>query len=165
MTQSPSPESPARKTLADHRALHGLLDEIERASADAASAAEQLPSRLDTLHERLAQHFEDEESSGLFEQIQELAPEQAHECKKLCDEHLGLLKKVDDPERFGVAEVEGDRVLRVVEKPAHPPSNLAVTGCYFYDKRVFEIIRGLGRSERGELEITDVNNRYIEWGA
>jgi len=76
-----------------------------------------------------------------------------------------LLKEVDDPERFGVARVEGDRVVEIIEKPKNPPSRLAVTGCYLYDPRVFEIIKTLKPSGRGELEITDVNNRYIEWGA
>lgn len=76
-----------------------------------------------------------------------------------------LLKAVDDPERFGVAELDGDRVVGIVEKPTEPKSRFAVTGCYFYDRRVFEIVRGLSPSERGELEITDVNNRYVEWGA
>ncbi len=76
-----------------------------------------------------------------------------------------LLKEVDDPQRFGVARVEGDRVVEIVEKPVSPPSRLAVTGCYLYDARVFDIIRTLSPSRRGELEITDVNNRYIEWGA
>jgi glucose-1-phosphate thymidylyltransferase len=76
-----------------------------------------------------------------------------------------LLKEVDDPERFGVARVEGDRVVEIVEKPTKPESRLAVTGCYLYDARVFDVIRTLTPSRRGELEITDVNNRYIEWGA
>jgi glucose-1-phosphate thymidylyltransferase len=76
-----------------------------------------------------------------------------------------LLKSVPDPERFGVAELQGDRVTRIIEKPKTPPSSLAVTGCYFYDSRVFDIIRGLTPSARGELEITDVNNQYLEWGA
>ena len=76
-----------------------------------------------------------------------------------------LLKEVDDPERFGVAVVENGTVTRIVEKPKDPPSRLAVTGCYLYDPRVFDIIHGLEPSQRGELEITDVNNRYIEWGA
>ena len=76
-----------------------------------------------------------------------------------------LLKSVPDPERFGVAEVEGERVVRIVEKPSEPRTDLAVTGCYFFDSRVFEIIHGLEPSARGELEITDVNNRYIEWEA
>ncbi|MBT8487752.1 MAG: NTP transferase domain-containing protein [Gemmatimonadetes bacterium] len=76
-----------------------------------------------------------------------------------------LLKEVHDPERFGVATVEGDQVTRIVEKPARPESRLAVTGCYLYDPRVFEVIRELEPSGRGELEITDVNNRYVEWGA
>jgi len=76
-----------------------------------------------------------------------------------------LLKEVHDPERFGVATIDGDRVLEIVEKPTQPRSSLAVTGCYLYDERVFEVIRTLEPSGRGELEITDVNNRYIEWGA
>ncbi len=75
-----------------------------------------------------------------------------------------LLKEVGDPERFGVAVVEDGRVTRIVEKPADPPGRMAVTGCYFYDERVFEIIHGLEPSQRGELEITDVNNRYLAWG-
>lgn len=75
-----------------------------------------------------------------------------------------LLKEVEDPERFGVAELDGERVVRIEEKPAKPKSNLAVTGIYMYDTRVFEIIHTLKPSNRGELEITDVNNRYAEWG-
>ena len=75
-----------------------------------------------------------------------------------------LLKEVDHPERFGVAELHEGRVVNIVEKPSEPRSNLAVTGCYFYDGRVFEIVGGLSPSGRGELEITDVNNRYAEWG-
>ena len=75
-----------------------------------------------------------------------------------------LLKEVDDPERFGVATVRGDRVVEIVEKPEKPASRLAVTGCYLYDPLVFDAIKTLTPSRRGELEITDVNNRYIEWG-
>ena len=76
-----------------------------------------------------------------------------------------LLKEVDDPERFGVATIDGDRVASVAEKPREPDSRLAVTGCYLYDNRVFDVIRTLEPSQRGELEITDVNNQYIKWGA
>ena len=76
-----------------------------------------------------------------------------------------LLKEVHDPERFGVATMEGDKVARIVEKPREPESNLAVIGIYMYDARVFEIIKALEPSERGELEITDVNNWYIEDGS
>jgi glucose-1-phosphate thymidylyltransferase len=75
-----------------------------------------------------------------------------------------LLKEVDDPQRFGVADVKGGKVVRVVEKPKRPRSRLAVTGCYMYDARVFDIIRKLRPSGRGELEITDVNNAYIKQG-
>lgn len=75
-----------------------------------------------------------------------------------------LLKEVKDAERFGVAEIDGDRISRIVEKPKQPKSNLAVTGIYFYDARVFDLVKSLSPSERGELEITDVNNLYIERG-
>jgi glucose-1-phosphate thymidylyltransferase len=60
--------------------------------------------------------------------------------------------------------MEGGRVVEIVEKPKVAPSRLAVTGCYCFDPRVFEIIDGLTPSRRGELEITDVNNRYVAWG-
>ncbi len=76
-----------------------------------------------------------------------------------------LLKEVHDPERFGVAEVEGDKIIGIEEKPDHPKSSLAVTGVYMYDANVFDYIRDLEPSARGELEITDVNNRYIEQDA
>ncbi len=75
-----------------------------------------------------------------------------------------LLKEVEDAHRFGVVEMEEGRITRIAEKPAQPPTNLAVTGCYFYDAQVFEIIRGLEPSARGELEITDVNNAYVARG-
>jgi glucose-1-phosphate thymidylyltransferase len=72
-----------------------------------------------------------------------------------------LLKEVSDAERFGVAEIEGDRVIHIEEKPKRPKSNYAVTGFYMYDETVFEKIETLVPSGRGELEITDVNNAYI----
>ncbi len=75
-----------------------------------------------------------------------------------------LLKEVPDPQRFGVAEVEGDRVVHIVEKPPVPKSNLAVVGVYMYDSEVFDIVKKLQPSDRGELEITDVNNAYIKRG-
>ncbi len=75
-----------------------------------------------------------------------------------------LLKKVDDPERFGVAEIEGERLISVEEKPAKPKSNYIVTGIYMYDNQVFDIIKTLQPSRRGEMEITDVNNAYIKKG-
>ena len=75
-----------------------------------------------------------------------------------------LLKEVEDAGRFGVAEFRDGALHRIVEKPEVPPTNLAVTGIYMYDSRVFDVIRTLKPSLRGELEITDVNNRYAEWG-
>jgi len=73
-----------------------------------------------------------------------------------------LLKKVADPQRFGVAELDGEKVVNIVEKPKQPKSNLIVTGVYMYDSEVFDIIKTLKPSGRDELEITDVNNRYIQ---
>lgn len=73
-----------------------------------------------------------------------------------------LLKKVHDPERFGVPELDGKRVVRIEEKPMEPKSDFAVVGIYFYDPTVFDVIGTLVPSDRGELEITDVNNYYIE---
>ena len=75
-----------------------------------------------------------------------------------------LLKEVDDPERFGVAEVKGNKILSIIEKPKKPKSKYAVTGIYMFDSRVFDIIKALKPSDRGELEITDVNNDYISRG-
>jgi glucose-1-phosphate thymidylyltransferase len=79
-----------------------------------------------------------------------------------------ILSRVEEPEHLrhlGVPELDGDgRVVRIVEKPADPPSPYAVTGIYFYDAAVFEVIPTLRPSGRGELEITDVNNHYVEAG-
>jgi len=75
-----------------------------------------------------------------------------------------FLKEVPDPERFGVAEIKGEQVTGIVEKPKNPKSNLIVTGFYIYDSNIFEIIRQQKPSDRGELEITDVNNAYISAG-
>jgi glucose-1-phosphate thymidylyltransferase len=80
-------------------------------------------------------------------------------------EHAWLtLKCVDDPARYGVAELQEGRVVDLEEKPERPRSNLAVVGIYVYPPGVFELIRGLRPSRRGEFEITDVNRRYLEQG-
>jgi glucose-1-phosphate thymidylyltransferase len=75
-----------------------------------------------------------------------------------------LLKEVEDAERFGVPELENDRIVRIEEKPAQPKSRYAVTGVYMFDRRVFDFIKTLTPSQRGELEIADVHNRYIADG-
>lgn len=75
-----------------------------------------------------------------------------------------MLKKVHDPQRFGVPELDGDKVLEIEEKPKDPKSDYAVVGIYFYDHTVFDVIKTLKPSDRGELEITDVNNHYIRRG-
>ncbi len=76
-----------------------------------------------------------------------------------------LLKEVTDPERFGVAEIVGDKIMSIEEKPKEPKSNYCVTGFYLYDNQVWSAIKQLKPSGRGELEITDVNNYYIRQGA
>ncbi len=73
-----------------------------------------------------------------------------------------LIKEVDDPERFGVPEIKGNKIVNIEEKPKKPKSKYAVTGIYMYDERVFDIIKTLKPSNRGELEITDVINDYID---
>ena len=75
-----------------------------------------------------------------------------------------FLKAVSDPGRFGVATVKNGKIVKIVEKPKKPESDLAVTGIYLYDEQVFDVIPKLKPSGRGELEITDVNNHYVETG-
>jgi len=75
-----------------------------------------------------------------------------------------FLKEVPDAQRFGVAEISGKKIVSIEEKPQYPKSSLAVTGLYIYDAGVFDIISKLKPSQRGELEITDVNNEYIRRG-
>jgi len=75
-----------------------------------------------------------------------------------------VLKEVPDPERFGVAEIKDDKIVNIVEKPKEPKTKWAVTGLYMYDQQIWDIIRSLKPSWRGELEITDANNFYIKQG-
>jgi len=75
-----------------------------------------------------------------------------------------FLKAVEDPQRFGVADISGDKIVKIEEKPKDPRSNYAVTGLYFYDTQVWDVIKNLQPSARGELEITDVNNYFVEQG-
>lgn len=75
-----------------------------------------------------------------------------------------FLKETSDAQRFGVAEIEGEKITAIQEKPAKPKSSFAVTGLYLYDTSVFDIVKTLKPSGRGELEITDVNNAYIQKG-
>ncbi|MFH1753249.1 MAG: sugar phosphate nucleotidyltransferase [Candidatus Omnitrophota bacterium] len=75
-----------------------------------------------------------------------------------------LVQRAADPERFGVVEIKGDKIVSIVEKPKKPKSDFIVTGIYMYDRQVFDIIKTLKPSGRGELEITDVNNAYLKKG-
>jgi glucose-1-phosphate thymidylyltransferase len=115
----------------------------------------------------LAEHFAEGESIMLIlgDNILEYAIKDC--CKRFRHQGQGakiLLSQVENPKAYGVAEMEGDRVVRIVEKPKDPKSNWAVIGVYFYDKNVFEIVKTLKPSARNELEITDVNNAYIQRG-
>ena len=116
----------------------------------------------------LVEHFADDEPFCvvLGDNIIEGNIRRAKEdYEKQCSGAKILLKKVHDPQRFGVPELDGDSVLRIEEKPENPKSEYAVIGIYFYDRAVFDIIRTLKPSDRNELEITDVNNDYINRGA
>lgn len=115
----------------------------------------------------LAEHFAEGESICLIlgDNIVEFTIGDA--CKRFRHQGQGakiLLSQVENPRAYGVAEMEGDRVVKIVEKPKEPKSNWAVIGIYFYDGNVFNIVKELKPSARGELEITDVNNAYIARG-
>ncbi len=79
------------------------------------------------------------------------------------DAHI-FLKTVENPQSYGVPKFEGERIVEIQEKPKNPPSPYAVTGCYFYSAGVFEVIRQIKPSSRGELEISDVNDHYVKAG-
>ncbi len=115
----------------------------------------------------LVEHFADDEAVCvvLGDNIIENNVKQAKEdYEKQGNGAKILLKKVHDPNRFGVPELEGEKVLNIKEKPSNPKSDFAVIGIYFFDNTVFDIIKTLKPSDRGELEITDVNNHYINRG-
>ncbi len=115
----------------------------------------------------LAKHFVDNEQCMVILGDNIIEANIAPFAKKFRKQKEGsriLLKKVSDPERFGVAEIKNGKVSKIVEKPKKPKSNYAVTGIYMYDKNVFDLCSKLKPSGRGELEITDVNNAYIKQG-
>jgi glucose-1-phosphate thymidylyltransferase len=116
---------------------------------------------------RLAEHFADGEAICVILGDNIIEGNIAIAAEAFRQQKIGakiLLKEVKDPQRFGVPVLEGERVLKIEEKPALPRSAYAVTGLYFYDAQVFDIIKTLKPSGRGELEITDVNNAYIAAG-
>ncbi len=116
---------------------------------------------------RLARHFADDQKLVVIlgdNIIEKSIREQVARFDKQKKGARILLKKVADPQRFGVAELKNGKVVSIVEKPKKPKSDLIVTGIYMYDKQVFDIINTLQPSGRGEMEITDVNNAYIKKG-
>ena len=112
----------------------------------------------------LAEHFTDNDKVAVVlgdNIIEKSIKQHVEDFKKQPKGAKILIKEVDDPERFGVPELKGDKIVNIEEKPKRPKSKYAVTGIYMYDARVFEIIKTLKPSGRGEFEITDVNNDYI----
>lgn len=115
----------------------------------------------------LAEHFADNEKVVVILGDNIIEDDLTPYVEKFREQKSGariLLKEVKDPERFGVAEIKDEKIVGIKEKPAHPKTNYAVTGVYMFDSTVFEIIKTLKPSDRGELEITDVNNAYISRG-
>lgn len=115
----------------------------------------------------LAESFADGESLTVILGDNTTDSDITEEVKNFKEGALIFLKKVEDPKRFGVAvfdESDNSKVVGIEEKPQDPKSDMAVTGLYIYDSKVFDIIHKINPSNRGELEITDVNNSYIEEG-
>jgi len=116
---------------------------------------------------RLAEHFADGQAICVVLGDNIIETNIIEACEKFQREPRGahiILKEVSDPQRFGVPVFEGEKIVRVEEKPATPASRYAVIGIYMYDATVFDRIRTLKPSARGELEITDVNNQYLREG-
>src|SRR3990167_2155244 len=115
----------------------------------------------------LAEHFADGEDVAVILGDNIIEDDITPYVKKFKQQKSGariFLKEVPDPERFGVPVIQNGKISRIEEKPKKPKSKYAVTGIYMYDARVFDIVKTLKPSRRGELEISDVNNRYIEDG-
>ncbi len=116
---------------------------------------------------KLAEHFAEGQKVAVIlgdNIIEKSIKEQVERFQKQKRGARVLLKEVDDPERFGVAEIKDGKVISIEEKPKKPKSSYVVTGIYMYDGRVFDIAKALKPSGRGELEITDVNNAYLKKG-
>lgn len=116
---------------------------------------------------KLAEHFAEGQKIAVIlgdNIIEKGIKEQVERFQKQKKGARVLLKEVDDPERFGVAQIKDGKVVSIEEKPKKPKSSYIVTGIYMYDDQVFEIAKTLKPSGRGEMEITDVNNAYLKKG-
>lgn len=116
----------------------------------------------------LAKDFADEESIAVVlgdNIIEDNLSEAMDNFSKQSSGARIFLKSVKNPQAYGVANLDGEKLVEIIEKPESPKSDLAVVGCYMYDSHVFEIIKNLAPSQRNELEITDVNNHYLKDGA
>ncbi|MFH0793353.1 MAG: sugar phosphate nucleotidyltransferase [bacterium] len=116
---------------------------------------------------RLAEHFVDGDRCVILLGDNIIEEDITGPMKRFAKQKAGarlILKEVPDPQRFGVPELKGGKIVKIEEKPRRPKSNYAVTGIYFYDEQVWEVLPTLKPSGRNELEITDVNNFYIQRG-
>lgn len=113
----------------------------------------------------LAEDFADGESVTVILGDNTTDADISEAVKNFKEGAMVFLKKVDDPKRFGVPVFDKDKIIKIEEKPKEPKSDFAVTGLYIYDSRVFDYIKQIDPSGRGELEITDVNNKYVENGS
>ncbi len=112
----------------------------------------------------LAEHIADDDSVAVILGDNIFEDNFSEEIKNFKGGAHIFLKEATDAQRFGVAEIAGDKIINIEEKPANPKTNLAVTGLYLYDNTVFKAIQTIKPSARGELEITDVNNYFIQRG-
>lgn len=115
----------------------------------------------------LAEHFVGDDQMVVILGDNVFEDDIASFVENFCTQKQGaklLLQQVHDPQRYGVAELDGERIVSIEEKPKVPKSDYAVTGIYMFDSNVFDIVKTLKPSARGELEITDVNNAYIQRG-
>jgi len=142
------------------KGLHYTYQEGSGGIADALSLAEDFADQ-GKIAVILGDNIIEDDVSSFVEEYQK--QEFEIDGKKISGAKI-FLKEVNDPERFGVAEVKDGKVVSIEEKPKNSKSNYAVTGIYMYDVQVFDMIRRLNPSDRGELEITDINNFYIEQG-
>jgi glucose-1-phosphate thymidylyltransferase len=113
---------------------------------------------------KLTEHWADEENIAVILGDNIYEDNLRYEINNFHDGAKIFLKEVPDAQRFGVAEINGDHIVSIVEKPKIPKTNFAVTGFYVYDPQIFSIIDMLHPSARGELEITDANNFYVKQG-
>lgn len=159
IVSNPEDEKHYRELLGDGGALGVTIDYVVQPEANGVAGALLAAERTGSAQDVIV-HLGD----NVFFDSTELESVVERFCAEQGSRAMILLKEVTDPRRFGIAGVSRERVISLEEKPEHPASSLAVTGLYLYDHTVFDIARTLAPSNRGELEITDVNKEYLRKG-